>query len=79
MAAADADKYGIADGQQVRLRTRRGMITAKALISDKAVPGTIFLPFHFAEASANKLTNAALDPVSKIPEYKVCAVQIEKV
>ena len=79
MAAADADKYGIADGQQVRLRTRRGKITAKALISDKAVPGTIFLPFHFAEASANKLTNAALDPVSKIPEYKVCAVQIEKV
>ena len=79
MAAADAARYGIADGQQVRLRTRRGMITAKALISDKAVPGTIFLPFHFAEASANKLTNAALDPVSKIPEYKVCAVQIEKV
>lgn len=79
MAAADADKYGIADGQQVRLRTRRGTITAKVLISDQAVPGTIFLPFHFAEASANKLTNAALDPVSKIPEYKVCAVQIEKV
>jgi len=79
MAAADAARYGIADGQQVRLRTRRGKITAKAQISDKAVPGTIFLPFHFAEASANKLTNAALDPVSKIPEYKVCAVQIEKV
>ncbi len=79
MAAADAARYGIADGQQVRLRTRRGKITAKAQISGKAVPGTIFLPFHFAEASANKLTNAALDPVSKIPEYKVCAVQIEKV
>jgi len=79
MAAADASRYGIADGQQVRLRTRRGKITAKAQISDKAVPGTIFLPFHYAEASANKLTNAALDPVSKIPEYKVCAVQIEKV
>jgi len=79
MAAADAARYGIADGQQVRVRTRRGKITAKAQISDKAVPGTIFLPFHYAEASANKLTNAALDPVSKIPEYKVCAVQIEKV
>jgi len=79
MAAADAARYGIADGQQVRLRTRRGKITAKAQISDKAVPGTIFIPFHFAEASANKLTNAALDPVCKIPEYKVCAVQIEKV
>ena len=79
MAAADAASYGIADGQQVRIRTRRGKITAKAQISDKAIPGTIFLPFHYAEASANKLTNAALDPVSKIPEYKVCAVQIEKV
>ena len=79
IAAADAARYGIADGQEVRLRTRRGKITAKAQISDKAIPGTIFLPFHYAEASANKLTNAALDPVSKIPEYKVCAVQIEKV
>jgi formate dehydrogenase alpha subunit len=78
LAAADAAKYGIAAGDQVRVRTRRGEITAKAQISTKAVPGTIFIPFHFAEASANKLTNAALDPVSKIPEYKVCAVQIEK-
>ena len=75
---SDAASYGIADGDQVRVRTRRGQITVKAHISPKAVPGTVFLPFHFAEASANKLTNAALDPVSKIPEYKVCAVQIEK-
>ena len=78
LSEADAAKYGIASGDQVRVRTRRGEITVKAHISPKAVPGTIFLPFHFAEASANKLTNAALDPVSKIPEYKVCAVQIEK-
>jgi len=79
VAAADAAKYGIGEGEMVQLRTRRGKITVKAQISTKAVPGTIFIPFHFAEASANKLTNAALDPVSKIPEYKVCAVQIEKV
>jgi len=78
VAPADAVSYGIGEGDQVRLRTRRGQITVKAHISAKAEPGTIFLPFHFAEASANKLTNAALDPVSKIPEYKVCAVQIEK-
>jgi predicted molibdopterin-dependent oxidoreductase YjgC len=78
LAATDAAKYGIAAGDQVKVRTRRGQITAKAQISAKASPGTVFLPFHFAEASANKLTNAALDPVSKIPEYKVCAVQIEK-
>jgi predicted molibdopterin-dependent oxidoreductase YjgC len=45
-------------------------------ISSKAVPGTLFIPFHFAEAAANKLTNAALDPVSGIPEYKVCAVKL---
>ena len=79
LSAADAAKYAIASGDQVRVRTRRGQIIVKAQISPKAVPGTIFLPFHFAEASANKLTHAALDPVCKIPEYKVCAVQIEKV
>jgi predicted molibdopterin-dependent oxidoreductase YjgC len=78
LSAQDAANYGIAVGDQVKVRTRRGEITAKAQISTKAMPGTVFLPFHFAEASANKLTNAALDPVSKIPEYKVCAVQIEK-
>jgi formate dehydrogenase alpha subunit len=79
VAAPDAAKYGIVDGDQVRVRSRRGEITAKAQISERAIPGTVFLPFHYAEASANKLTNAALDPVSKIPEYKVCAVQLEKV
>ncbi len=78
LAPADAVKYGLVDGDQVRIRSRRGEITAKAQVSDRAIAGTVFLPFHFAEASANKLTNAALDPVSKIPEYKVCAVQLEK-
>ena len=78
LAATDAAKYGIAAGDQVRSVPAAAQITAKAHISAKAAPGTVFLPFHFAEASANKLTNAALDPVSKIPEYKVCAVQIEK-
>ncbi len=78
MAAADAGRLGIADGDRVRVRSRRGEITARAQISSRAVAGTVFLPFHFAEAAANKLTNAALDPVCKIPEYKVCAVQVEK-
>ena len=62
----------------MKLRTRRGEIVARAQVSPKAVAGTVFIPFHFFESSANKLTNAALDPVAKIPEYKVCAVQIEK-
>ncbi len=79
ISAADAVRYSIADGERIRVRSRRGEITAKAQISKKAVPGTIFIPFHYAEAAANTLTIAALDPVAKIPEYKVCAVQIEKV
>ena len=47
-------------------------------VSPKAVAGTVFIPFHYAQAAANKLTNAALDPVSGIPEFKVCAVKIQK-
>jgi len=78
IAAGDAIDYGIGDGEPVRLRTRRGEIVARAQVSPKAVAGTIFVPFHYFEASANKLTIAALDPVAKIPEYKVCAVHIEK-
>ena len=78
IAAGDAIDYGIGDGEAVRLRTRRGEIVARAQISPKAVAGTIFVPFHYVEASANKLTIAALDPVAKIPEYKVCAVHLEK-
>jgi len=78
IAPEDALAYGIGDGEAVRLRTRRGEIVARAQVSTKAVAGTIFIPFHYFEASANKLTIAALDPVAKIPEYKVCAVHLEK-
>jgi formate dehydrogenase alpha subunit len=79
IAPGDAIDFGIGDGDSVRVKTRRGSIVARAEVSPKAVAGTVFLPFHFFEASANKLTNAALDPVAKIPEYKVCAATIEKV
>ncbi len=78
ISPADAEAYQIADGDQVKVTTRRGFITARAQISPKGVAGTIFIPFHYAEAAANKLTIAALDPVAKIPEYKVCAVRLEK-
>ena len=78
IAAGDAIDFGIADGEPVRVKTRRGEMVARASVSPKAVPGTIFIPFHFHEAAVNQLTNAALDPVAKIPEYKVCAVHIEK-
>jgi formate dehydrogenase major subunit/formate dehydrogenase alpha subunit len=78
ITAADAARYGIVDGEPVRVKSRRGELVAQALVSPKAVAGTIFIPFHFHEAAVNKLTIAALDPVAKIPEYKVCAVNIEK-
>lgn len=78
IAAVDAATYGIQDKDMVRVQSRRGQITARAFVSTKAFPGTIFVPFHYYEASVNKLTIAALDPVAKIPEYKVCAVRIEK-
>jgi predicted molibdopterin-dependent oxidoreductase YjgC len=66
------------DGELLKVASRRGEIQAKAQISENAVEGTIFIPFHYATAAANMLTNAALDPTAKIPEYKVCAVRIEK-
>jgi len=72
----DADKCGLEDGSPVNIASRRGNIDARVSISDKAVEGTVFIPFHFAAAAANRLTNAALDPVSGIPEYKVCAVKL---
>jgi predicted molibdopterin-dependent oxidoreductase YjgC len=75
----DAEKYDIQDGSMARVSSRRGDISVRVKISEKAVDGTVFIPFHFAEAAANKLTNAALDPISKIPEYKVCAVKLSRV
>ncbi len=78
IALEDAEKFGIDEGEMVRVKSRRGEIQARALVSTKAIPGTIFIPFHYYEAAVNKLTIAALDPVAKIPEYKVCAVKLEK-
>ncbi len=79
IAAGDADKFGINDGEMVWVKSRRGQIKARALVSTKAIPGTIFVPFHYYEAAVNKLTIAALDPVAKIPAYKFCAVKLEKI
>ena len=78
ISSKDADEYKIKGGDRIKVASRRGEIEAKAEISDKAVEGTIFIPFHYAAAAANKLTNGALDPIAKIPEYKVCAIRIEK-
>jgi formate dehydrogenase alpha subunit len=78
ISPGDARRYQVKEGDVLQVSSRRGEIAARALVSDRAVEGTIFIPFHFAEAAANRLTNAALDPVAKIPEFKVCAVRIEK-
>jgi len=74
----DARKFELGEGALVNIASRRGNIQARIKISRKAVDGTVFIPFHYAAAAANRLTNAALDPISGIPEYKVCAVKLSK-
>ena len=74
----DATKLGVADGEMVKVSSRRGEVTAKAQVIDRPDPGVVFMTFHFHEAAANLLTIAALDPVAGIPEYKVAAVRVEK-
>jgi formate dehydrogenase alpha subunit len=75
----DALRLGLGKSEAVRVISRRGEIETHAWITRRVGPGTVFIPFHFAEAAANVLTNPAIDPVAKIPEYKVAAVRIEKV
>jgi formate dehydrogenase alpha subunit len=74
----DAKTLGVNDGDIVHLATRRGETKVFARVSKVVEPGVLFVPFHFAESPANILTNSAFDPIAKIPEYKVCAVKIEK-
>jgi len=73
----DANKLGIIDGQTVVVTSRRGEVEAKAQITEKSTPGTIFMNFHFTNTPVNLLTNPALDPTGKIPEFKVCAVKLK--
>ena len=77
ISPADAEPLGIEDGRKVRVTSRRGQIEIPARVTDRVAPGTTFLAFHYREAPANRLTIAALDPVAKIPELKVCAVRVE--
>ncbi|MDH4122961.1 MAG: formate dehydrogenase subunit alpha [Thermoplasmata archaeon] len=75
---ADAKPLGVEDGDRVRISSRRGSITLAARVTDRITEGVIFVPFHYAEAAANMLTNPVLDPIAKIPELKVCAARVEK-
>jgi formate dehydrogenase alpha subunit len=74
----DAERLGIDDGDRVLVSTRRGSIALVGRVTSRILPGTIFIPFHYAEAAANILTNPALDSVAKIPEFKVCAARLER-
>ncbi len=74
---ADAERLKVEDGQPVTVTSRRGSVTAKARVTEKSPRGTVFMNFHFAEAAVNRLTHPSLDPVGKIPGFKVCAVRVE--
>jgi formate dehydrogenase alpha subunit len=73
----DARRIIVGKTPRVRVSSRRGEIELNARVTDRIKPGVVFIPFHFAEAAANALTNSAFDPIAKIPEYKVCAVKVE--
>jgi formate dehydrogenase major subunit len=74
----DAAALGVVDGEMVKAKTRRGEIEITAKVTDDIKKGVTFIPFHYVECAANILTNNALDPVAKIPEFKACAIRIEK-
>ncbi len=75
---ADAGELGLEPGATALVRSRRGRIEVPVALTEKVDRGTVFLAFHFKEHPANALTIAALDPVAKIPEFKACAVRVER-
>lgn len=73
-----AERIGVAEGERVAVVSRRGRAVAPARITTAIRPDTVFMPFHWpGEGRANTLTNPALDPVSRMPEFKTCAVRLE--
>jgi formate dehydrogenase alpha subunit len=76
---ADAEELGVADGEVVQVSSRRGVVRTKARITDRSLRGVAFMSFHYPDVLTNLLTNAALDPQAKTPEYKACAIKIEKI
>ncbi len=75
----DAEQLGVKTGEKVRVASRRGEIEIPVRVTERVQPGLVFASFHFRETAVNKLTNDARDPKAKIPEYKVCAVKVEKI
>ncbi len=78
MHPGDAASVGLGDGELARVTSRRGSIELAVKVSHTEAPGNCFIPFHFREAAANLLTTDEIDPVGKIPEFKFCAVRIER-
>ena len=74
----DANKRSISDGDKVTVKSRRGEITTIARVGNKVKTGETWMPFHFSDSPVNYITNPALDDIARIPEYKVCAVEVEK-
>ena len=74
----DAVKMGIKDGDLIKVSSRRGHVQVRVEVTELVPPGVVFMTFHFHEAAVNLLTSNALDPVAKIPEFKVCAVRIDR-
>ncbi len=75
----DAARLGIENGEKLKVSSRRGSIVSTARVGDKVSPGETWMPFHFPDGNANVLTNAALDKYARIPEYKVCAIRIDRI
>jgi formate dehydrogenase major subunit len=75
----DAKALGIVDNELVKAISRRGEIKVPARVTSEIKRNVMFMPFHYAECAANLLTNNALDPLAKIPEFKVCAIRVEKI
>jgi formate dehydrogenase major subunit len=78
LSPRDLKRLGVSPGQRVHVATRRGAIELTARADRDVPPGLVFIPFCFSEAAANVLTNPALDPFGKIPEFKFCAARVER-
>jgi predicted molibdopterin-dependent oxidoreductase YjgC len=79
ISPTDAEALGVSDGETVMVKSRRGEVRAKARVTDKSSRGVAFMSFHYQDVLTNLLTNAALDPQAKTPEFKACAIRIEKI
>lgn len=75
----DAEKLGIEEGDAIRVSSRRGSLVTKAQVTSRVPPGLTFITFHFSESPGNILTNSATDPITGTPEFKVCAIKVEKI